>query len=155
MTGHLSKPDPDSRHAPGASQDRAGQRPRHASGKRSRSFRCAAPPRDGHGAFARFRRALQNNLTAFGKHAFRKHRSQDQSRSIINASLFDVMARTLSTVPEALVSERAEVLRQAFYKRMRDWNFIRSITNGPNGSKQVRTRFEIAENMMTEVFGAH
>ena len=103
----------------------------------------------------RFRRALQNNLTAFGKHAFRKHRSQDQSRSIINASLFDVMARTLSTVPEALVSERAEVLRQAFYKRMRDWNFIRSITNGPNGSKQVRTRFEIAENMMTEVFGAH
>jgi hypothetical protein len=94
-------------------------------------------------------------LTAFAEHAFRKHRRQYQSRSIINAALFDVMAKTLSFIPEALVIERAETLRQAFYKRMSDGNFIRAISNGPNGPKQVRTRFEIAENMMTEVFGAH
>jgi Protein of unknown function DUF262 len=103
----------------------------------------------------KFRRALQNNLTVFGKHAFRKHRDQEQSRSIINASLFDVMTRTLSLVSETLVAKRAEELRQAFYVLMDDGHFVRAITNGPNGSKQVRARFEIVEEMMKEVFHDH
>lgn len=103
----------------------------------------------------RFRRALQNNLTVFGRHSFRKHRTQDQSRSIINASLFDVMAGTLAGIDETRVADRVEELRQAFYDRMEDQQFIKAITNGPNGSKQVRTRFRIAAEMMEEVFGAH
>ena len=104
---------------------------------------------------ARFRRGLQNNLTVFGKHAFRKHETADRSRSIINASLFDVMATALSEIPEPLVAERANALKQAFFLRMFDNDFIRSITNGPNGAKQVRVRFESGRRMMNEVFGAH
>jgi hypothetical protein len=103
---------------------------------------------------AKFQRALRNNLAAFAKHAFRKHRTPDQSRSIINASLFDVMAGVLSNVDEARVAERAEQLRQAFYKRMDDQRFIKAITYGPNTPKEVRTRFEIAADMMKEVFDA-
>jgi len=102
----------------------------------------------------KFQCALRNNLAVFGKHAFRKHRTPDQSRSIINASLFDVMASALSTLDEARVTERAESLRQAFYRRMDDQRFIKAITYGPNTPKEVRTRFEIASETVKEVFDA-
>jgi len=102
----------------------------------------------------KLQRALKNNLTVFGKHAFRKHRTPDHSRSIINASLFDVMAGALATTEEALVMERADPLRQAFYKRMDDQRFIKAITYGPNTPKEVRTRFEIVAEMMKEIFDA-
>jgi hypothetical protein len=100
----------------------------------------------------RFRLGLANNFTVFGKHAFRKHKSQDQTRSIINASLYDVMVAELSTRPASIVSERVERLRQAFYSRMDDERFIRSITYGPNTPKEVRHRFEVAAAMMKGVF---
>lgn len=99
-------------------------------------------------------RSLQNNLTVFGKHAFRKHRNLNESRSIINASLFDVMIVGLSSVDEPRVVQRAETLRQAFYAKMKEERFIRSITYGPNTPKEVRTRFEIARAMIGEVFHA-
>lgn len=102
----------------------------------------------------KFQRALQNNLAVFGKHAFRKHRTPDQSRSIINASLFDVMMNSLAERTEEIVTERAVALREAFYKRMDDQRFIKAITYGPNTPKEVRTRFEVAAGMMTEVFDA-
>lgn len=102
----------------------------------------------------KFRRGLKNNFTVFGKHAFRKHKSQDQSRSIINASLYDVMMAEMATRPAPLVAERAELLRQTFYKRMDDQRFIKSITYGPNTPKEVRHRFEAAAAMMKEVFDA-
>jgi hypothetical protein len=103
---------------------------------------------------AKFQRALRGNLAIFGKHAFRKHRTIDQSRSIINASLFDVMTISLSSIDETLISARAERLRQAFYQRMDDQRFTRSITYGTNAPKEVRTRFEIAAEMISAVFDA-
>ncbi len=102
----------------------------------------------------KLQRALKNNLAVFGKHAFRKHRTPDQSRSIINASLFDVMAGALATMEEARVAERADPLRQAFYRRMDDQRFIKAITYGPNTPKEVRIRFETVAEMMKEVFDA-
>lgn len=101
-----------------------------------------------------FRRGLQNNLAVFGKHAFRKHKSRDDRRSIINASLFDVMMSELSTRSEELVIERADALRQVFFARMNDERFMKSLTYGPNTPKEVRHRFEVAKTMMSEVFGA-
>jgi hypothetical protein len=103
----------------------------------------------------KLQRALKNNLAVFGKHAFRKHRTPGESRSIINASLFDVMAGALALREEARVLERAESLRQAFYKRMDDQRFIKAITYGPNASKEVRIRFEIVAEMLKEVLDAH
>lgn len=102
----------------------------------------------------RFRRGLRNNLEAFGKHAFRKHTQPSESRSIINASIFDVMIAGLSVVDEALVVERADRLRNAFYSRMDDKDFVWSVTYGPNSPDRVRKRFEVASLMMGEVFDA-
>jgi hypothetical protein len=102
----------------------------------------------------KFRRGLHNNFAVFGKHSFRKHKSPDQSRSIINASLYDVMIAELAGRSETIVAERKDALRIAFYKRMDDQRFIKSITYGPNTPKEVRHRFDAGHAMMTEVFDA-
>lgn len=101
-----------------------------------------------------FHRGLENNFEIFGKHAFRKHRAPEQQRSVINASLFDVMITGLARYPIATVRERATPLQQAFYLIMDDDRFIKSITYGPNTPKEVRHRFAVGKQMMQEVFGA-
>ena len=102
----------------------------------------------------RFERSLRNNKTVFGKHAFRKHKTPNQSRSIFNASLYDVMITGLADVSEDTVSENADALRAKFYALMDHDIFIKAITHGPNTAKAVRTRFEIAKKIFDEVFHA-
>lgn len=101
-----------------------------------------------------FRRGLHNNLAVFGKHAFRKHKRTDQPRSVLNASLYDVMITGLSRIDERVAVAHTEALRRRFYACMDDERFIKSITYGPNSPKEVRTRFEVAAQMFGEVFGA-
>lgn len=100
----------------------------------------------------RFRRTLENNYKVFGKHAFRKHRSPDQARSVLNASLFDVMAQGLADRNSEVVLERADALRQALYSLIENPSFNKAITYSPNTPKVLRTRFEMAATMMLEVF---
>ncbi|NJK32344.1 MAG: DUF262 domain-containing protein [Deltaproteobacteria bacterium] len=99
-------------------------------------------------------RSLRNNKAAFGKHAFRKHWQANQPRSVLNASLFDVMSTGLASVDEALAVERAESLRLAFYsKLMNNPEFIKAVTYSPNTPREVRKRFEIGRQVLGEVFG--
>lgn len=102
----------------------------------------------------KFRRGLSNNLLLFNQHAFRKHRNVGQSRSILNASLFDVMMFEMCQLDEGRVVARGDALRAAFYARMDDPVFTKAITYGPNSPREVRTRFRIANEMFTEVFDA-
>lgn len=102
----------------------------------------------------RFRRAMKNNFMVFGRQAFRKHSLQNQRRSVLNASLFDVMSTGLARYSEDRVKESTEELRQEFFKLMDDDEFIRAITYGPNTPREVRTRFRIANAMFKEVFDA-
>lgn len=103
---------------------------------------------------SRFRLAMKNNHVVFDRQAFRKHTSQNQRRSVLNASLFDVMSTGLARYSESRVQEKAEVLRQRFFELMENNEFIKAITYGPNGPGQVRTRFRIANAMFNEVFDA-
>lgn len=102
----------------------------------------------------KFRRGLSNNLLVFKRHAFRKHRQSEQARSILNASLFDVMMFEMCQLDEARVAEKADELREGFYARMDDPVFTKSITYGPNSPKEVRARFRIADALFREVFDA-
>lgn len=102
----------------------------------------------------KFRRGLSNNLLVFKRHSFRKHRQTGQVRSILNASLFDVMMFEMCRLDEELVAAKAESLREAFYARMDDPVFTKAITYGPNSPKEVRARFSIARTMFQEVFDA-
>ncbi len=103
---------------------------------------------------AGFRLGLTNNFNIFGKHAFRKHSEGQVSRSVLNASLWDVMSTGLSRYPEDVVQSRADVLRRAFYTLMADERFLNAITYGTNDVKRVRERFVLANSMFKEVFDA-
>jgi hypothetical protein len=104
---------------------------------------------------AQFRTSLVNNFRVFGGHAFRKHTKYQESRSVLNASLWDVMSTGLSRYQENIVEARADAIRAGFFQLMSDETFTRAITYGPNDMKRVRERFALADKMFQEVFDAH
>jgi hypothetical protein len=99
-----------------------------------------------------FQTSLDNNFKVFGMHAFRKHTKAQQSRSVINASLWDVMTTGLSRYAEHIVEARSEALMEGFYSIMADDNFIKAITYSTNDVKKVKERFYLAKQMFQEVF---
>ena len=102
-----------------------------------------------------FRTTLANNLHLFGKHAFRKHAREDETRSVLNASLWDVMSTGLSHYSLQRVEECSDALRDAFYRLLDDDDFKYSITYATSSVKQVRYRFGRAKAMFEDVLGAY
>lgn len=100
------------------------------------------------------RNALSNNFSVFGQHAFRKHKLGQSGRSILNASLWDVMSTGLARVEESLVQARADELRNRFYELLDDEDFVNSVTYGTNTPKRVRHRFEVMHRALAEVLDA-
>jgi hypothetical protein len=100
-----------------------------------------------------FQLSLQNNRDLFGRHAFRKHSPDQHGRSVVNASLWDVMATALARYPNSFVMEKADELKRAFYPLLEDEVFIDAITYSPNSTNKVQRRFELAGKMFKEVFG--
>jgi len=98
------------------------------------------------------RRGLKNNITVFQKHSFRKRVPGKETRSVINASLWDVMSTGLSRYPEHIVEARSEALREAFYQLLVDPIFIESITLGTNQVNRVKDRFNQTRKLFKEVF---
>lgn len=101
-----------------------------------------------------FRTSLKNNLIVFDKHAFRKSVSGRQERSVFNASLWDVMSTGLSRYSEHIVEAQSETLRAAFLSLLADKEFDNAITLGTSQVKKVEDRFNMANKMLQEVFGA-
>jgi len=105
------------------------------------------------GLSTHFHLALKNNHDLFGRHAFRKHTQEQPNRSVLNASLWDVMSTGLSHYPNELVMDKADEFRQAFYPLLTSYEFIEAITYSPNSTKRVKKRFEMAEKIFKEVLG--
>ena len=101
-----------------------------------------------------FRNGLSNNLMVFGEHAFRKHFEGQSRRSVINASLWDIMSTGLSRLPKSVVQCRAAELRDALHVLMDNDGFIASITYGTNDTRRVHYRFHVTRVMFRGVFGA-
>ena len=101
-----------------------------------------------------FQVGLENNRMVFREHAFRKHTAGQEGRSVINASLWDVMTTGLSRIESNVAVERSDELRDAFYRLMQDDEFRAAITIGTNDTKKVQYRFKAAHNMFQEAFGA-
>ena len=102
-----------------------------------------------------FHWGLANNFMLFKRHAFRKHKQGQGSRSILNASLWDVMSTGLSHYTEGRVEACAGPLRQAICGLFDDESFNEAITKSPNNTKKVRTRFRMTREIFREVLGAH
>lgn len=92
----------------------------------------------------RFMRAMKNNRSIFMQHAFRKHTSPKQARSVINVALFEVMSVALADVDEQKAESKAEAVRQAFYGLMKNDAFRESISLGTADVARVRARFNLA-----------
>ena len=102
-----------------------------------------------------FRRGLQNNFNLFQEHAFRKHAPEQEKRSVLNASLWDVMSTGLSRYGVGQIRARGKSLRQAVYGLLADEEFNTAITYGPNDTRKVRRRFEMTQEKFEEVLGAY
>jgi len=86
------------------------------------------------------RLCLENNYMLFGKHAFRKHVGPRETRSVLNASLWDVMSTGLSRYPKEEVLCHADAIRAGFYELMTNSEFIDANTFSPNTARKVRHR---------------
>lgn len=98
-----------------------------------------------------FRRGLENNFLLFNKHAFRKHRPDQEKRNPINASLWDVMSTGLSHYEKDHVMAHADSLRQTIYDLLADVKFDGAITLGTSSTKSVTYRFQAAQRAIQEV----
>ena len=101
-----------------------------------------------------FRRGLANNVELFERHTFRKHEPDQKRRSVLNASLWDVMASGLARYAEGRVVACADSLRQAIYGLLEDEDFNAAITYGTNDTKKVKSRFRKTRKIFQEVMGA-
>ena len=102
---------------------------------------------------ADFRRGLGNNFLLFDRHAFRKHKADQATRSVLNASFWDVMSTGLSRYEEPCVKACAERVRQSVYQLLADAEFNTAITYGPNDARKVKTRFNMARQVLREALG--
>ena len=100
-----------------------------------------------------FRRGLENNYLLFERHAFRKHEPGQESRSVLNASLWDVMVTGLARYSAVQINTRAEKLREAVHLLLWEEAFNTAITYGPNDPRKVKTRFQMSRSVLMEVLG--
>ncbi len=98
-----------------------------------------------------FLRSMKNNLIIFGKHSFRKHNSVNSKRSVINIALFDVMSCIMTKYSTDFVKKHATQFQQKFYILMNNPTFLASITLATNDLPRVLSRFELAEEIFTEL----
>lgn len=99
-----------------------------------------------------FERSMENAVTVFGKHAFRKHNAESHYRSVINASLFDVFSVAFATIPPAVIQKKKTTFQSLFYKSMDDDMFINSITYSTNQKRQVAERFDYIDSILGEYY---
>ena len=104
---------------------------------------------------AMFRRGLANNYRIFKRHAFRKYDPHRARRSVLNASLWDVMSTGLAHYSESQIEAHAEALRDAVHRLLSTEEFDTAISYGPNDPKKVQTRFDMAKKAIREVLGDH
>ena len=96
-------------------------------------------------------RTLRNNYSVFGKHAFRKQRAGVARRSVINASLWDVMSTGLASYDRHRIQENKSMLKRAYLDLLNREDFNTAITYATNDDKRVRARFEMTKSMLQEV----
>ncbi len=100
-----------------------------------------------------FGRGLANNLRLFNQHSFRKSLVAQERRSVINASLWDVMSTGLCDCSEEDVAAKADDLRLGVWGLLEEEEFNASITYGTNDTVRVLHRFARSTAILEEVLG--
>jgi hypothetical protein len=93
--------------------------------------------------------SMRLNTLVQGDHAFRKSLLSPISRSVLNIALFDVLSVLFAGAnPEAVESEKVEIKKQ-IRGLMQNTEFDLAISRSTNSVKMVRTRFKMAEDVLT------
>lgn len=92
-----------------------------------------------------FERSMRNNYALFGKHAFRKHSSLEDSRNVINIALFDVYSVLMTRYSERFVAEHSEEFYRRFYQLQNSDAFHSAITISTNDVRNVAVRFQLID----------
>lgn len=100
-----------------------------------------------------FRKSLENNVIVFGKHAFRRHEPRQPLRSVLNASLWDVVSTGLSKDPSETIRKYSSQIQETMFNLFGDEDFIASITRGTSDTRKVRYRFEVTRNSFRAILG--
>ena len=111
------------------------------------------PPEDLDSLSRSFRMTLENNFLLFGKHAFRKHLPDQDRRSVLNASLWDVLSTGLTRYEPPYVRSCQLPIQEGVQSLFRDEEFNRAITYGTNDLRRVRYRFEAMDGLLKDVLG--
>lgn len=100
----------------------------------------------------KFDAAMLLNRGLFGEHAFRKSLAYrpHSARSVINISLFEVCAVTMSEI-EGLLEDEAKYLSTSIIELLDNEEFVTAITYSTNSSTQVRQRFAMMEDIVAEL----
>ena len=99
----------------------------------------------------RFRLSMRNNHALFETHAFRKSLAWDQDRrSLLNISLFDVMSTMLSVTPSSAVDENADEIGGRVIDLVNDASYAHAITYSTNSTNQVKARFRMTKDALAE-----
>lgn len=89
-----------------------------------------------------FEKAMLINREFFKDHAFRKSLATGTTaRSVINISLFEVCAVTMSEYSTEILHEHADEIRHAIIELLHDEDFTRAITYSTNSTSAVQMRF--------------
>jgi hypothetical protein len=99
----------------------------------------------------RFDDAMILNRKLFGEHAFRKSLASKEvspHRSVINISLFEVCAVTMSEFPRKLGAAAEGRLKSAIVDLVLDDEFARAITYSTNSTIAVQRRFSAMEEVV-------
>ena len=102
-----------------------------------------------------FRQSMASNFLVFGEHAFRKQQVGRARRSVLNASLWDVLSTGLSRYGSDTIEAHSEDILAAFLDLLTNEDFRSSITYSTNHAVTVRKRFEMSKSMLMEVIGAY
>lgn len=100
-----------------------------------------------------FRRTLENNIIVFGKHAFRRYEPRQRHRSVLNASLWDVMSTGLSKYSSETIERCSGQIRETMFKLFSDNDFVASITQGTSDTRNVHYRFEAFRDNFRTILG--
>ena len=104
--------------------------------------------------FRRFELAMIVNRDLFKEHAFRKslaYNNTQQNRSMINISLFEVCAVTMSILSMPIEEGLLNQIKSDIISLLHDDDFAKAITYSTNSTAAVRKRFASMEEVINKV----
>jgi len=99
-----------------------------------------------------FAKSLRINYKLFGQHSFRKFSQKEKNRSVLNASLWDVLSTAFIPYFDHDIDTKHDQIFNAVRDLFQESEFNSAITISTNDTKKVTYRFTRMYTLMTEIF---